>query len=45
MPVYFTIDPAVDKQYATVTLSYTFMNTERDYTLTPAQHAAMNTSH
>lgn len=33
MPVYFTIDPAVDKQYATVTLSYTFMNTERDKNL------------
>jgi cytochrome c oxidase assembly protein subunit 11 len=45
MPVYFTIDPAVDKQYATVTLSYTFMNTDRSNALTPEQHAALNISH
>jgi cytochrome c oxidase assembly protein subunit 11 len=27
MPVVFTIDPAVEAEYGTVTLSYTFMNT------------------
>lgn len=41
MPVYFMIDPAVDKQYETVTLSYTFMNTDRDAAPKPEQHAAM----
>lgn len=45
MPVYFTIDPAVDKQYETVTLSYTFMNTDRDTLPKPEQHAAMDTRH
>ena len=45
MPVYFSIDAAVDKQYETVTLSYTFMNTDREKALTPEQHAALNTSH
>lgn len=29
MPVRFVIDPAVSKEYGTVTLSYTFMNTEQ----------------
>lgn len=45
MPVYFTIDPAVDKQYETVTLSYTFMNTDRDTRPKPEQQAAMDTRH
>lgn len=44
MPVYFTIDPAVDKQYETVTLSYTFMNTDRDTLQKPEQHAAIHSS-
>ena len=43
--MYFSIDPAVDKQYETVTLSYTFMNTDRENGVTPEQHAALNTSH